>query len=102
MGPLPMGQLPSGRRRGAALGPHPSALRLALSSPEGAGRLQAVCAACGPWGSRGPARGLAAAAPRPQAHPGHAAFLRKGPLAPSASASARNRGGLVFSDLAFC
>lgn len=33
---------------GATLGLHPSALCLTQSSPEGAGRRRAVCAACGP------------------------------------------------------
>lgn len=42
-------------------------------------RLRAVCAAHGPRGSRGRAWGVAAAAPRPRARPGHAALLRKGP-----------------------
>lgn len=82
----PAGQLLSYRRRGPSLVPHPSALRLdpvltRASWRPGLAlrRLRAVCAARGPRGSRGQARGVAAAAPRPRARPGHAALLRKGP-----------------------
>ena len=60
------------------------------------GSWEAAGGLCSVWlrGSRGPVRGLAAAAPRPRARPGHATFLRKGPLAPSASALAGNPGGV--------
>ena len=43
----PAGQLLSYRRRGPALGPHPSASRLTLSSPEGAGGQDLLREDCG-------------------------------------------------------
>lgn len=43
----PTGSLLSYRRRGPALGPHPSTLRLTLSSPEGAGGQDLLCEDCG-------------------------------------------------------
>lgn len=47
VGLLPVGPLLSYRRRGPALGPHPSTLRLTLSSPEGAGSQDLLREDCG-------------------------------------------------------